>query len=128
MSSSRERQKTYRLQRTLSRCATRRRHRLWTWPPPIGYIAAVDRTLHGGPTIRPSRPRPQGKRSSSRRVLITGGAGFLGSHLCDRFLDEGLEVLCVDNLLTGTIDNIAHIRSRAFTFIELDVTGYIYVE
>jgi len=61
-------------------------------------------------------------------VLITGGAGFLGSHLCDRFLDEGFEVLCVDNLLTGTIDNIAHIRSRSFTFIELDVTGYIYVE
>ena len=62
------------------------------------------------------------------RVLITGGAGFLGSHLCDRFLARGFEVLCVDNLLTGSIDNIAHIRSRSFTFINLDVTNYIYVE
>jgi dTDP-glucose 4,6-dehydratase len=62
------------------------------------------------------------------RVLITGGAGFLGSHLCDHFLDRGFEVLCVDNLVTGSTDNIAHIRSRAFTFIHLDVTGYIYVE
>jgi len=64
---------------------------------------------------------------SRRRVLITGGAGFLGSHLCDRFLAEGFDVLCVDNLLTGSVDNIAHIRDRAFTFIELDVTGYLYV-
>ena len=64
---------------------------------------------------------------SRRRVLITGGAGFLGSHLCERFLAEGFEVLCVDNLLTGAIDNIAHIRDRAFTFIDLDVTGYLYV-
>ena len=64
---------------------------------------------------------------SRRRVLITGGAGFLGSHLCERFLAEGFEVLCVDNLLTGTTDNITHIRDRAFTFIDLDVTGYLYV-
>ena len=64
---------------------------------------------------------------SRRRVLITGGAGFLGSHLCERFLAEGFEVLCVDNLLTGATDNIAHIRDRAFTFIDLDVTGYLYV-
>jgi dTDP-glucose 4,6-dehydratase len=62
------------------------------------------------------------------RVLITGGAGFLGSHLCDHFLTRGYEVLCVDNLLTGSTDNIAHIRSRAFTFIELDVTGYVYID
>ena len=70
------------------------------------------------------------KRATSRprrRVLITGGAGFLGSHLCDRFLAEGFEVLCVDNLLTGSTDNIAHIRDRTFTFIDLDVTGYLYV-
>ncbi|HYV84798.1 MAG TPA: UDP-glucuronic acid decarboxylase family protein [Patescibacteria group bacterium] len=62
------------------------------------------------------------------RVLITGGAGFLGSHLCDHFLARGYEVLCVDNLLTGSTDNIAHIRSHAFTFIKLDVTGYVYVD
>ena len=63
-----------------------------------------------------------------RRVLITGGAGFLGSHLCDRFLAEGFQVVCVDSLLTGSTDNIAHIRSPDFTFIRMDVTGYIYIE
>jgi len=62
------------------------------------------------------------------RVLITGGAGFIGSHLCDHFLSRGFEVVCVDNLLTGSVDNIAHIRNRAFTFIDLDVTTYIYVD
>jgi dTDP-glucose 4,6-dehydratase len=62
------------------------------------------------------------------RVLITGGAGFLGSHLCDHFLARGYEVVCVDNLLTGSTDNIAHIRSSAFTFIKLDVTGYVYID
>ena len=72
----------------------------------------------------PSRPA----RRRLRRVLITGGAGFIGSHLCDSFLDRGFEVLCVDNLLTGSTDNIAHIRSRAFGFIEMDVTNYIYIE
>ena len=63
-----------------------------------------------------------------KRILITGGAGFIGSHLCDHFLKRGFEVLCADNLLTGTTDNIAHIRTRAFTFLDLDVTGYLYVE
>ena len=66
--------------------------------------------------------------SHRERVLITGGAGFLGSHLCDHFLARGYQVVCVDNLLTGSTDNIAHIRSRAFTFIELDVTGYVYID
>jgi dTDP-glucose 4,6-dehydratase len=61
-------------------------------------------------------------------VLITGGAGFLGSHLCDYFLARGYEVVCVDSLLTGSTDNIAHIRSKAFSFIEMDVTGHIYIE
>ncbi|MFQ5877215.1 MAG: UDP-glucuronic acid decarboxylase family protein [Acidobacteriota bacterium] len=61
-------------------------------------------------------------------MLITGGAGFIGSHLCDFFLGKGYEVICVDNLLTGSTDNIAHIRSRAFSFVHLDVTNYIYVE
>src|SRR5882724_5550637 len=71
---------------------------------------------------------PGAARSGRRdRVLITGGAGFIGSHLCDHFLAKGFEVLCVDNLLTGTTDNIAHIRSRSFTFIHLDVTEYLYI-
>ncbi|MGH9797262.1 MAG: UDP-glucuronic acid decarboxylase family protein [Candidatus Polarisedimenticolia bacterium] len=59
---------------------------------------------------------------------MTGGAGFIGSHLCDHFLARGFEVVCVDNLLTGTGDNIAHIRSPRFSFISLDVTNYILVE
>ena len=63
------------------------------------------------------------------RYLITGGAGFIGSHLCERFLAEGDDVICIDNLLTGSPDNIAHLFSdRRFTFIQQDVTTYIYVK
>ena len=63
------------------------------------------------------------------RVLITGGAGFIGSHLCERFLDEGDEVICMDNFRTGSPDNIAHLfQNRRFMFIEQDVTTYIYVK
>jgi dTDP-glucose 4,6-dehydratase len=61
------------------------------------------------------------------RVLVTGGAGFIGSHLCEFLLDRGAEVVCLDNLLTGTTDNIDHLRSERFTFIKHDVTNYIYV-
>jgi dTDP-glucose 4,6-dehydratase len=60
--------------------------------------------------------------------LITGGAGFIGSHLCDRLLERDHDVICMDNLLTGSTDNIAHIRNPKFTFIQYDVTNYIYVE
>lgn len=57
------------------------------------------------------------------RALVTGGAGFIGSHLCDRLLAEGNDVLCVDNLLTGNVANIAHLRGRrGFEFREQDVT------
>ena len=63
------------------------------------------------------------------RVLITGGAGFLGSHLCDRFLQEGHTVLAMDNLITGTTDNIAHLMgNERFTFVKHNVSNYIYVE
>jgi dTDP-glucose 4,6-dehydratase len=62
------------------------------------------------------------------RILITGGAGFIGSHLCDRFLAEGDEVICLDNLLTGSVDNIAHIASPKFRFVKYDVTNYLYVD
>ncbi len=61
------------------------------------------------------------------RVLVTGGAGFIGSHLCDFLLAQGHEVVAMDNLLTGSVENIAHIHSGRFTFIKLDVTNYIYV-
>jgi dTDP-glucose 4,6-dehydratase len=67
-------------------------------------------------------------RDRSRTVLITGGAGFIGSHLCDRLVQDGNRVICVDNLLTGSPDNVAHLMGHpAFSFINLDVTGYIYV-
>jgi dTDP-glucose 4,6-dehydratase len=63
------------------------------------------------------------------RILITGGAGFIGSHLCDCFLAEGHQVIAMDNLSTSTIDNIAHLAGRdGFSFIKHDVTNYIYVE
>jgi dTDP-glucose 4,6-dehydratase len=63
------------------------------------------------------------------RILITGGAGFLGSHLCDRFLAEGHSVIAMDNLLTGSVQNIEHLAGNdKFTFIEHDVTNYIFVE
>ena len=62
------------------------------------------------------------------KALITGGAGFLGSHLCDRFLREGYRVVCMDNLLTGTPDNINHLFGNDdFTFIKHDVTNFIHV-
>ncbi|OGG52226.1 MAG: NAD-dependent dehydratase [Candidatus Handelsmanbacteria bacterium RIFCSPLOWO2_12_FULL_64_10] len=62
------------------------------------------------------------------RILITGGAGFIGSHLCEFMLDQGHEVLCVDNLLTGNPDNVAHLIGReGFTFLNYDVTNYIHV-
>jgi dTDP-glucose 4,6-dehydratase len=62
------------------------------------------------------------------RVLITGGAGFLGSHLCDYFLERGHEVVAMDNLITGSIRNIEHLAGNdKFHFIKQDVTEYIYI-
>lgn len=64
-----------------------------------------------------------------KRVLITGGAGFLGSHLCDKFLSKGFHVTCMDNLITGSVDNIAHhIGNPHFHFIQHDVTEYMYIQ
>ena len=57
------------------------------------------------------------------RALVTGGAGFLGSHLCERLLAEGYGVVCVDNLITGTRENIVHLeRDAGFEYVEHDVT------
>lgn len=65
----------------------------------------------------------------NKKVLVTGGAGFLGSHLCDRLIERGDEVLCVDNLFTGTKANIAHLLSHPrFEFLRHDVTFPLYVE
>jgi len=63
-----------------------------------------------------------------QNILVTGGAGFLGSHLCDRFLSEGFAVIAMDNLCTGTTDNLAHLIGRDdFRFVHHDVTEYIYL-
>ena len=63
------------------------------------------------------------------RVLITGGAGFLGSHLCDRLIGTGHQVVCVDNLVTGSMDNVAHLLGHErFSFVNYNVCDYLYVE
>ena len=63
------------------------------------------------------------------RAVVTGGAGFLGSHLCDCLLEKGYEVLCIDNLVTGNAENITHLLGDPrFKFVKHDVTEYLYVE
>jgi dTDP-glucose 4,6-dehydratase len=64
----------------------------------------------------------------TQRVVITGAAGFIGSHLAETLLDRGFSVIGIDNLLTGDIANIAHLRNRDFEFIKHDVTNYIYID
>jgi len=76
---------------------------------------------------------PNGKHMKNynavKRIMVTGGAGFLGSHLCDRLLEQGHEVLCVDNFFTGTRRNVAHlIGNPRFELIRHDVTFPLYVE
>jgi dTDP-glucose 4,6-dehydratase len=60
--------------------------------------------------------------------LVTGGAGFLGSHLCEHLLERGHRVICVDNLVTGSLANIEHIRDDAFSFVPHDVSEPIFIE
>lgn len=61
-------------------------------------------------------------------AVVTGGAGFLGSHLCDRLMNEGFKVICVDNLITGNPDNVAHLfGNENFSFVKHDVTNYIHI-
>jgi dTDP-glucose 4,6-dehydratase len=66
--------------------------------------------------------------TDKRRALVTGGAGFLGSHLCERLLDDGLDVVCMDNLITGSVSNIEQLFGRdGFVFVHHDVTNFIHV-
>src|SRR3989339_657093 len=63
------------------------------------------------------------------RVLITGGAGFIGSHLCDYFIEKGHKVICMDNLITGRMENVSHLMGNdRFTYVNYDVTNFIYVD
>jgi dTDP-glucose 4,6-dehydratase len=63
-----------------------------------------------------------------KTAVVTGGAGFLGSHLCDKLLSEGFNVICVDNLITGNTDNISHLAGNEnFSFIKHDITNYIFL-
>ena len=62
------------------------------------------------------------------RAVVTGGAGFLGSHLCERLLDEGHEVVCLDNFLTGSPDNVAHLVEHPdFRLVRMDMSDYVHV-
>jgi len=68
-------------------------------------------------------------KTGAQHVVVTGGAGFLGSHLCDRFLAEGYRVTAIDNLVTGDTKNIAHLfGNQMFRFVKHDITEYIYIE
>ena len=63
-----------------------------------------------------------------KRVLVTGGAGFLGSHLCDRFIKEGYHVIAMDNLITGNLDNIAHLmKLENFEYYNCDVSKFAHI-
>ena len=63
-----------------------------------------------------------------KKILITGAAGFLGSHLCDRFIKEGYHVIGMDNLITGDMKNIDHLLKRdEFEFFQYDVTNFVHV-
>ncbi len=63
-----------------------------------------------------------------KTAVVTGGAGFLGSHLCDKLISEGLQVICIDNLITGSVENIAHLAgNEKFSFIKHDITNYIFI-
>src|ERR1051325_10613067 len=82
---------------------------------------------HARPRLQLHVRGPGGKLMG--RALITGGAGFLGSHLCELFLDRGHEVVCMDNFITGSPANVAHLFGRdGFLFVKHDVTNYIHVD
>src|SRR4051812_16740983 len=73
--------------------------------------------------------RTMARTMTGARVVVTGGAGFVGSWLCERLLADGAEVVCVDSLLTGSLDNIGHLRhEEGFSLVEADVCEGIPVD
>ena len=75
------------------------------------------------------RAKEENMNNKAKRILITGGAGFLGSHLCERLLKEGAEVICLDNFYTGRKSNIMHMMSDpGFTILEHDITNPVYLQ
>jgi UDP-glucuronate decarboxylase len=95
---------------------------------PVNIFDDADR--RGGRLARLGRRRPAVNKSLvNKRVLVTGGAGFLGSHLCERLVEAGQEVLCVDNYFTGRRSNVAHLLDAPnFELLRHDVTFSLYVE
>src|SRR4026207_2446958 len=95
------------------------------------FSTTIKTTVLGGQSVGTSLHQRKGMKSydGKKRVLVTGGAGFLGSHLCERLLASGHDVLCVDNFYTGTKDNIAHLLDNPnFELMRHDVTFSLYVE
>ncbi len=88
-------------------------------PLPLGYDPVPPSSQHGW----------EGQQGTMmKRIVVTGGAGFLGSHLCERLLDDGAEVICLDNFLTGTPANVSHLVERdGFRLIRADVTDFVHV-
>jgi len=68
------------------------------------------------------------EKKDKKRALITGGAGFIGSHMAEFLLNKDFSVICIDNLITGSIDNISSLYNKDFLFIHLDVTNYIFID
>src|SRR5438552_882585 len=77
---------------------------------------------------RASAGRESVRQRGAMRVVVTGGAGFLGSHICDQLLERGDEVVAMDNLLTGRLENIQHLFGRdGFNFVKHDVSKFVHV-
>src|ERR1700721_4354628 len=88
----------------------------------------LSRSFLGDNDGRGSRRRRSRNGEASLRAVITGGAGFLGSHLCDYFIEKGWDVLCLDNLVTGANSNIEHLLTHPrFKFAQQDVSKFIDV-
>src|SRR5688572_3020141 len=110
------------------------------WPTPSCAGGWATRPVNGSRSSAPgsawwARPLPLTKRRSTAgniravsTAVVTGGAGFLGSHLCDYLLGEGHRVICVDNLDTGSLQNIEHVREREFVFLNHNLTEPLVVE